>query len=452
MAFYLQYRSLRKQVQQQLDELRDQEKGSRGSPSRTDGATTESTREELGRDIASDDEYAQKFPYGVLDGITIATDHQGQRYYQVGWESASDPQNARNWPMSERIGALCMLVALAFIVTASSSIDAAIERQAAQAFGVSDVTEALGGTAMFLAGFGVGALLASPASELVGRFPVYLATLVVFGCFLVGAALAPNIGAQIVFRFLAGLSGAAPLTCAGGSINDMFNGREKTWAFPSFALVGFGGPVLGPVIGSYIGVTGVLSWRWSEWIMLIGVGLVIVLIFAAKKETLGPQLLRYKARHFRELTGDKRFLSPADAQGHSFATVLKTNFSRPFILALEPIVLLFTLYLTVVYIVLFTFLDGYRFIFEETYGINQGLSNLCFLGLFIGVASTPIVTVPWVYRITKHQLARDGDDGTGSQLNQETRVIFAMFGAPLISIGLFWMGWTDYVSFVVVGS
>lgn len=80
-----------------------------------------------------------------------------------------------------------------------------------------------------------------------------------------------------------------------------------------------------------------------------------------------------------------------------------------------------------------------------TYGINTGLSNLCFLGLLIGILCSGLV-IPLVLHITKKQLARDGDDGTGKALNQETRLIFAMFGAPLIPIGLFWMGWTDYVS------
>lgn len=54
--------------------------------------------------------------------------------------------------------------------------------------------------------------------------------------------------------------------------------------------------------------------------------------------------------------------------------------------------------------------------------------------------------VPIAYRRTANQLARDGDDGSGRMLNQESRLFFALIGAPFIPIGLFWMGWTDYVS------
>ena len=199
------------------------------------------------------------------------------------------------------------------------------------------------------------------------------------------------------------------------------------------------------MIGSYIGVTGVLGWRWTEWIILIIDGLVITLVIALMSETLTPRLLLYKAHMFRKLTGDKLFLSEAEADRKSVIEILKLNFIRPFHLALEPIVFLFTLYLTIIYIVLFTFLDGYPFIFDQVYGVGQGLASVCFVGLFIGI-SLSMVTVPLVYHITKKQLARDGDDGTGKVINQEMRLIFAMIGAPLIPIGLFWMGWTNYVS------
>lgn len=54
--------------------------------------------------------------------------------------------------------------------------------------------------------------------------------------------------------------------------------------------------------------------------------------------------------------------------------------------------------------------------------------------------------VPILYRRTAKQLIEDGDDGSGHMLRQESRLFFAFFGAPAIPIGLFWMGWTDFVS------
>ena len=118
------------------------------------------------------------------------------------------------------------IAAIGWIVGFASSIDSAALLQAAADFGVSEVTESLA-TGLFLIGFGVGALVAGPISETVGRNPVYIATLSLYMIFVMASGLAPNIGAQLVFRFIAGCFAATPLTCAGGSISDLWNPMER---------------------------------------------------------------------------------------------------------------------------------------------------------------------------------------------------------------------------------
>lgn len=97
----------------------------------------------------------------------------------------------------------------------ASAIDSVALPQASKEFGVAEVVESMA-TGLFLIGFGCGALFAGPISETVGRNPVYIVTMIIYMCWLVGAGLAPNIGAQLVFRFLAGFFGSTPLVCAGG--------------------------------------------------------------------------------------------------------------------------------------------------------------------------------------------------------------------------------------------
>lgn len=94
--------------------------------------------------------------------------------------------------------------------------------------------------------------------------------------------------------------------------------------------------------------------------MLILDGAVLVLVALFKRETFTPQLLFYKARFYRHLTGDERFKTAIEASGAAdLSSVLRRNFTRPWILAIEPIVVFLTIYMSFVYIVLFTFLDGY---------------------------------------------------------------------------------------------
>jgi MFS family permease len=260
--------------------------------------------------------------------------------------------------------------------------------------------------------------------------------------FIMASALAPNIGAQLAFRFLAGIFGSTPLTCAGGSISDMWNPIEKTFAFPIFAISGFGGPVLGPVIGSYIINLG--SWRWAEWSILIIAAVVLGIIVFFQPETFPPLLLRWKASHLRRETGNQRFKSEMEIVQKPLRTRLSEALIRPITFASEPIVLAMALYLTILYIILFTFLDGYTYIFEQVYGISQGLTNVIFVGIFVGILLAGFL-VPWMYRKTKRSHER-------REFVPEERLWFAMLGAPAIPISLFWMGWTAYVRFFLFPS
>ncbi|KAF1982190.1 MFS transporter [Aulographum hederae CBS 113979] len=370
---------------------------------------------------------------------------QDSKVFVVGWSGDSDPFNPQNFSRMKKARIILCVASIAFIVTFASSIDSAVLPQAAEDFGVSEVTESLA-TALFLVGFGVGSLYAGPLSELYGRNYVYMGTLLLFMIWIMAAALAPNIGAQVTFRFLAGVCGSPALTLAGGTVADVYNPLERTYGFPLFAISGFGGPVLGPVVGSYMGPSSLVSWRWTEWITLIIAGLVLTLVVLFQPETYAPLLLSWKAQHLRKVTGDDRFKAELEIMNDSLAKKLIRNLSRPFLLVrTELIILLMTLYLTVVYIVLFTFFDGYTYIFSEVYGTSQGLTNVLFVAMFVGILSA-LVLVPFIYSRTKKQFQKNLEAGKPG-IPPEERLWFVMLGcAPAMPISLFWMAWTDYSS------
>ncbi|MCJ1229813.1 hypothetical protein MMC12_006483 [Toensbergia leucococca] len=257
------------------------------------------------------------------------------------------------------------------------------------------------------------------------------------------SGLAPNIGAQLVFRFLAGFFGSTPLTCAGGSISDLWSPMERVYAFPMFANAAFMGPICGPVVGGFIVQSSVLSWRWTEWITLIISGLILSLIVLFQPETYAPVLLKWKAAHLRALTGDDRYRAEVEILEENFLHRLRRALYRPFVLTFsEPIIMLVALYLTVIYIILFTFLDGYNYIFAETYGFSEGITGLAFMGIGVGLCGASIL-VPIIYKWAKRDLAKIEAAG-GTRLPPEFRLWFGMLGAPAIPISLFWMGWTTY--------
>lgn len=272
---------------------------------------------------------------------------------------------------------------------------------------------------------------------------MYIVTLALYMIWIMASALAPNIGSQLVFRFFAGFFGSSPLTCAGGSVADLWDPLERVYTFPIFANAAFMGPVLGPVIGGWISISPLVSWRWTEWITLIISGLVLGSVVLLQPETYSPVLLKWKAQQLRKLTGDERFAAPIEVREESFVYRLRVALYRPFLLTFqEPIIVLIALYLTVVYIILFTFLDGYDYIFGEIHGTSEGITGTCFLGIALGLCVSSAL-VPLIYRWAKRDLQKIKDEG-GERLPPEFRLWFSMLGgAPAIPISLFWMGWTS---------
>lgn len=283
---------------------------------------------------------------------------------------------------------------------------------------------------------GAGSLIAGPFSETFGRNVVYIGSLLVFMIWIMASALAPNFGAQIAFRFLAGCSGSTPLVCAGGSVSDMYDSVEKTWAFPAYAITSFGGPMLGAIMGAYIGPSAAVGWRWVEWTILIFCGLVLAVVLLCMPETYPPLLLRWKARHLRRATGDARFRAEHEIVDATLLSRLRISMTRPFQMLTEPIIIAFTVYLSVVYIVLFTFLVGWPDVFEHTYdGIGQGLGNVIFAAMLVGTLST-FALVPAVYRLTMRQIARAEAKGEGHIFNPEVRLWYSMVSSrsPLFPV------------------
>lgn len=120
---------------------------------------------------------------------------------------------------------------------------------------------------------------------------------------------------------------------------------------------------------------------------------------------------------------------------------LRVSVSRPFAMFYsELIIILMSLYLTVMYIVLFTFLEGYTYVFGETYGISQELTCLCWAGMLVGVLLVGCL-VPVVYSWTSKEYKKT------SLIAPEMRLWYAMLGGSLaVPISLFWMGWSSDVS------
>lgn len=399
-------------------------------------------------------------------------DEDMEKILLVTYEGDTDPMDPHNWSFACRAAYTTLLGCVSTAVLFSSTIDASVVISTKHLFNTSfelqtvptgkfndcfpsvlfdiKLIKILGFViiAVFLIGLGMGSMLTAPLSELFGRNPLYIVCLTCFMLFDMGAGLAQNVGQRSVCRGLAGLFGSAPLVCAAASLVDLWSIIERVYAFPYFAILAFLGPLFGPLPGNFINQAPSVSWRWVDWLTIIVTGFLLALVLLFLPETYSPIRLHWKAKQLRRLTGDDRYRAPMEFNRDRFTRRIALALSRPFILCTgEPIILFFSLYLSVIFIILYTFSSGYVAIFEKANGLSQGQAGVAFLAIMVGVILSGIL-VPLSMKMTRRDIYRARDRGLARPA-PESNLYMAMFGAPAIPIGLFWMGWTASPSILV---
>lgn len=75
---------------------------------------------------------------GIRVRKVIHDDAQTDHVFVVGWEGDHDPMRPQNWSLTRRWIATAMLCLISMVVSAASSIDAAVTPQSSEAFNVDE--------------------------------------------------------------------------------------------------------------------------------------------------------------------------------------------------------------------------------------------------------------------------------------------------------------------------
>ncbi|KAI1102655.1 polyamine transporter 1 [Jackrogersella minutella] len=292
------------------------------------------------------------------------------------------------------------------------------------------------GISLFVIGFALGPLIWAPLSETYGRQILFFFTYMGLAAFNAGAAGSQNIQTLIILRFFAGTIGSSPLTNAGGVIADMFPATKRGLATAMFATAPFLGPSIGPIVGGFLGSAG--GWRWVEGLMAAFTGILWIVGTLFIPETYAPILLRRRSEKLSATTG-KVYISKLDA-GKPKKTVgqeFKIAMSRPWILLFrEPIVLLTSLFMAIVYGTLYMMFAAFPIVFQQQRGWSPGIGGLAFLGIAVGM----LVSVAYsIYDNTRYAKTAAAHGGNAPP---EARLPPAMIGSILLPVGLFWFAWT----------
>ena len=205
------------------------------------------------------------------------------------------------------------------------------------------------------------------------------------------------------------------------------------------------GPTLGPIVGGFVGES--VGWRWIQGVIAIFTGSLWILGTFTIPETYAPVLLRKRAAALSEQTGQvyRSGLEIARGPPPTIAESFKVALSRPWILLFsEPIVLLLSIYMAIIYGTLYMCFGAFPIVYGETRHWSQGISGLAFLGVAVGMISAVIYTIPDNNRYLR---AEDSAKAKGERAPPpEVRLPPAMIGSICIPIGLFIFAWTNYPS------
>ena len=234
--------------------------------------------------------------------------------------------------------------------------------------------------------------------------------------------------APLPFASFAGLFGASPQSNAGATISDMWSPRDRLWPMFVYTIAAFLGPILGPLTGGFLYVSG--HWRFIYYTLAIFAGVNILLIAFVQEESYAPLLLKRKATKLRS-QGHTLIYAPVERQQASVYDMLRVHASRPLVMLFTELPLAYAaLWTSFTYAIIFVFLEAYPVIFGGIYGMNAGEEGLCFLGLGVGIAATtPIV---WYFNNLSIKTAVKA----GGAPVPESRLQQVMLSAPLFVVGL----------------
>jgi multidrug resistance protein len=359
----------------------------------------------------------------------------GVRIVQFVEGDKEDPRNYAKpykWFITFFLGIVCFDVAMA-----SAIITGGMEGPM-KTFGVSMEVSILAVTLMVI-GFGIGPLIFAPISEELGRKIVYVSTLGLAVIFIIPCAVAQNIGTLLVCRFLDGIFFSAPMCLIGGNLAEMWTTDERGVAMSVFSAAPFLGPIIGPLIGGFIFDN--VGWRWLYWVLLIFSGVIYAILVVFLPETHHQTLLKRRAAKLRKVTGDSTYRAISELQVRSLKEIAKNTLLRPLVLLTEPIVFLLTIYMSIVYGLLYMFFFAYPLVFGEGKGFSNSKVGLMFIPIAVGVitatVASPFFNKDYLKRAQKYI-------DRGEIPPAELRLIPMMIGCWFVPAGLFSFAWSSF--------
>ena len=184
----------------------------------------------------------------------------------------------------------------------------------------------------FLLGFAVMNLFHGALSDSVGRRPVVLAGVVVFGVASVGCALSDSVAALVFFRALQGLSAGAGMVVSRAIIRDMFPPADAQRVMSQVTIFFGAAPAVAPLFGGLLFEA--VGWHSIFWLLAALSLLLWLAIWRWLPETLHhaarqPFSAGHLMRGYAGLMRNPRFVALVFASGVPFNGMFLYVLSAP---------------------------------------------------------------------------------------------------------------------------
>lgn len=370
-------------------------------------------------------------------------DQEKSKFTLVTWSGPNDPENPQNWPLRTKLLRSSAPLAIIFAIAFASSIFGAAANTTAQEYGVSQELMSLG-VALFIAGFALGPLLWAPLAEVIGSAPILGIALAGCAIFQIPLGVAQNVPTILVSRFLAGLAGAGGLAVGSGVLADIFGPITRGIAVGSSASIMNLGSIIGPISGAYLVERN--GWRWTAWLTLIMCGAAGVLSIFQLRESSHNRILMARAARLRRETGDDRLRAQAEMASLNPQVLLRKYCTKPVRMFIqEPILIVMTVYLTLVYGSLYLSYQLFPREFEAR-GWSTPVAYLPFIAVGLGLMSAlglfSLFTMTWYKKRWVAAQKAGGGEPAPSRIAPEDRLPPMILGAVLLPPSLLWFGWS----------
>ncbi|KAK2873355.1 hypothetical protein FQN49_002408 [Arthroderma sp. PD_2] len=348
---------------------------------------------------------------------------------QIRWLS-SNPNHPRNWRPLRKIYDSGLIIILDLFTTAVSTAGSAAADHARHEFELSRTLAVFLFVSVYLIGQGIGGIIFPPYSEAFGRKKLYIISTGLYSVFCVIVGVVPSIAGVAVGRFFSGFLSAIPTIVVAGSIEDIFNSKDRIWLIFMWALVANMGLILGPIMSIYI--IAQLDWRWVFHVSAIFTAVITVLLLGIR-ESRPSLLLAREVAKLRKATGIDTLKALNPDHTPNMDAFVRLALFRPIKLFFtEPIVFMVATMSAVAFALVFT--EALPPIYEDL-GFSSTTSSLPFLAIGIGLICGLFTRILDHRTIVKYQKE-------GKPLQPEHKLIGFSIGAPVLAVGLWWFAWT----------